>query len=152
MPRTIYLVSSGDYSDYRVHMAFETEELANAYCERETPFHRYDEPFVEERELLDSLPEEPARVYRASARLTVKGEVTESSEESYNRSEWTLDRSNIVAQVNHVSGSMPSHDFGWIYIYVLASTADAAKRMRDALVVKYMADPTLPDWQWPQDS
>lgn len=31
--RTVYAVSSGDYSDYSVHCLFETKELAQAYID-----------------------------------------------------------------------------------------------------------------------
>ena len=30
----IYMVTSGSYSDYRVHMAFTSEDMANAFAER----------------------------------------------------------------------------------------------------------------------
>lgn len=57
MTQTIYLVTSGEYSDYSVFAAFATRELADAFCEREKPYRRYDEYRVEEYAMLDTLPD-----------------------------------------------------------------------------------------------
>ena len=73
--RTVYSVSSGDYSDYQVEALFETRELAEQYSaaffekarERWRELHpgvpmetiaRWypDERFIEEFDLYDSLP------------------------------------------------------------------------------------------------
>jgi len=73
--RTVYSVSSGDYSDYQVEALFETRELAEQYsaalsekaqqhwrelhpeASMETIARWYpDERFIEEFDLYDSLP------------------------------------------------------------------------------------------------
>lgn len=57
--KTIYLVSSGDYSDYQVWCAFTTQKLADEYVaaiEKADGARNDYSPYVEERQLWNKVP------------------------------------------------------------------------------------------------
>lgn len=54
--KTVFLLTSGEYSDYTVHMAFPTRELADQACEVANSSRGYASFGVEEYPLLEEVP------------------------------------------------------------------------------------------------
>jgi len=53
----VWLISSGDYSSYRVHAAFATEELVKEVCDAANTGNEWSDYQVEYRELHTAMPE-----------------------------------------------------------------------------------------------
>ncbi len=82
----VFAMSSGSYSDYSVDALFTTRELAEAAVVA-TKKEDYSEPFVEEFELYDHLPDK-VTVFVASQDLLDDGRFGEIEEESESGYEW----------------------------------------------------------------
>lgn len=70
MSKKIWAVSSGSYSDYRVHALFESEVVAEAVATTANGLENYDDHFVEGFQFYakDEIPE-PLVVYRGTIEL-----------------------------------------------------------------------------------
>lgn len=135
MTRTIYLVSTGSYSDYRVELAFEINELAKAYCERENPFRQYSELYVETLELHDQLPEPGTRIFQMYTRVNPDRTIRDSSTDNYtlgNPMEVSWEPENgLEVDIRTVAdGDL----FGVIAISVRGTDWDEVKTRHDQLV------------------
>lgn len=65
-PRTVYAMSSGEYSDYAIKALFETKELAEAACiadKANDRYSSYDDNRVETFYLYDEVPEPLTRYF-----------------------------------------------------------------------------------------
>jgi hypothetical protein len=78
--KSIWLVSSGEYSHYGVHAAFATEELAQAHADLLTgqDAHR-DKPFLEELAFFDRPPERRTW-YEAELNMFTDGKTSPNEE------------------------------------------------------------------------
>lgn len=90
--RTVYALSSGEYSDYGVKALFETEELAQAALEldqKSSQYSKYDVNRVEVFYLYDELPKLVTRYYR-SIELFKNGTVGKSYDDNTTDLVWNF--------------------------------------------------------------
>lgn len=149
MPRTVYAVSSGDYSDYIVHFLFVTETDAQRHAEQRRLGDRHEESRVEEFTLFDE-GESPARIGRHSAWISLTGDGEIAHEDEHFDVEWghsaadALTRPRVTVRGSYAYGGRymiraeaASRDAAW------KAARDRAAKMKAELVEH--ADLTPPD-------
>jgi len=87
MEKIIYIVTSGSYSDYHICAVFDTEELAEKYCQFYNcynPEESYKNYSIEEFTLNPAVTEIPKNLIPYRVAMTLEGEYSECRLSSYN--------------------------------------------------------------------